>query len=190
MDHQRHGPCTTTYVPTSSPPPDVSSPAPNGLLSPTRSNQQKEKRNPSVTPRRFGRFFTPRSFQPHGRRILGNLDSAAVNRQPLSPQSLCSDLLTSDPISPSPSKRLSDRADDDSRKRKWPEEEEASPITKRREVRSGDMPPPQLNLPRQNSQSSLDGDTTMEESQESLEDRRKATLVRIMSQMVISGELT
>lgn len=177
MDPQRHG-VSRTYVPTSSPPADMSSSPVSGLLSPTRTHRRKEKRNPSVTPRRFGRFFTPRSFQPYGRSILGSLDSAAINS--ISPQSIFSDPLASDPIEPmeaSPTKRLSTRAQDESRKRKRPEEEAAQPIIKRRGALASDMPPPRLNLSGLDSQTSQTTDMVLSDSQESLEDRRKATLV-------------
>ncbi|VUC24271.1 unnamed protein product [Clonostachys rosea] len=75
-----------------------------GFLSPTRNSRRKERRNPSVTPRRFGRFFTPRSQELRGRRILANLDASATNQQPLSPRALASDPLTPDIILSSPSK--------------------------------------------------------------------------------------
>ncbi|KAK7403624.1 hypothetical protein QQX98_010589 [Neonectria punicea] len=164
-----------------------SSPA-NGLLSPTRSAQRKERRNPSVTPRRFGRFFTPRSslpisLLPTSRRILGSLDSSAVNRQTLSPQSsLFSDPLAEDPLSPSPTRRLgNNEGENDSRKRKW--QDEQGSLAKRRGILHDDMPPPPLNLPTQSSQVSEDGDLSMsgnapivQDSQEDLADRRKATL--------------
>lgn len=116
----------------------------NGLLSPTRSSQRKEKRNPSITPRRFGRFFTPRTTIP-GRRILGNLDSSATNRQPLSPESLFSDPLTADTTSPSPTKRLG-ITEDGSKKRRW--QEDSEPPVKRRGFLSDEMPPPPLNFMR------------------------------------------
>ncbi|KAH8733714.1 WD domain protein [Ilyonectria robusta] len=158
----------------------------NGLMSPSRTSRRKEKRNPSVTPRRFGRFFTPRSSLslslPTSRRILGSLDSSAVNRQPLSPQSIFSDPLASDPLSPSPTRRLgNDEDENESRKRKWHNEE--GTVTKRRVFLSNDMPPPPLNLPTQSSQVSQDADASIsgnapvvQDSQEDLADRRKATL--------------
>ncbi|KOS18414.1 Cell division cycle protein cdt2 [Escovopsis weberi] len=76
------------------------------MLSPTRSSRRKERRNPSVTPRRFGRFFTPRSsMSTQGRKILGMLDDTAINHRLLaSPQSLMlglhDDEGSSDPIGP------------------------------------------------------------------------------------------
>ncbi|CAM1508140.1 Fc.00g049880.m01.CDS01 [Cosmosporella sp. VM-42] len=156
----------------------MSSPAvPNGLLSPTRTIRRKEKRNPSVTPRRFGRFFTPRPTLPMGRRILGSLDSAAVNRQPLSPQSLFSDPLTSD-LSPSPTKRL-ESIEEGARKRRWQEQED--PIIKRRGFLPDDMPPPPLNFsqasqPLQEKEiSKLDASITLQEK-DSAGNRRRATL--------------
>ncbi|KAH7165881.1 WD domain protein [Dactylonectria macrodidyma] len=161
----------------------ASSPAANGLLSPSRTGRRKEKRNPSVTPRRFGRFFTPRPNLslglPTSRRILGSLDSSAVNRQPFSPESLFSDPLASDPISPSPTCRLGRNDDEnDSRKRKYQSEDDF--VTKRRGAASTDMPPPPLNLATQSTQVLQDGDVSMsvplQDSQEDLAGRRKATL--------------
>lgn len=156
---------------------------PNGLLSPTRTSRRKEKRNPSVTPRRFGRFFTPRSMAlPTGRRILGSLDAAATNRQPLSPQSLFSDPLTSDTFSPSPTKRLG-FTEENSRKRSWQEQPE--PVVKRRGVVVDDeMPPPPLNLTRK-TLPLLDQDLPMLDAtininiqeKDSAGNRRRATLV-------------
>ncbi|PHH83309.1 hypothetical protein CDD82_2279 [Ophiocordyceps australis] len=66
------------------------------LLSPPRTNRRKETRVPSVTPRRFRRFFTPRSLQlaesdRPARVTLGSLDPAAINRRLQSPSSLADD---------------------------------------------------------------------------------------------------
>ena len=153
----------------------------NGLLSPTRNSQRKEKRNPSVTPRRFGRFFTPRSTIT-GRRILGNLDSSATNRQPLSPESLFSDPLTADTISPSPTKRLG-ITEDGTKKRRW-EQEDSGPVVKRRAFLPDQMPPPPLNFMR-TTQPFEDQDlpmldapigVTMQE-RDAAGNRRRATLV-------------
>lgn len=55
--------------------------------SPPRSstNRRKEQRNPSVTPRKFRRFFTPRSHHGFGtissRRALHQITAPALNRQ-------------------------------------------------------------------------------------------------------------
>ncbi|RDA84110.1 hypothetical protein CP532_1466 [Ophiocordyceps camponoti-leonardi (nom. inval.)] len=75
--------------------------------SPTRSTTRtKEKRCPSVTPRRLRHFFTPRTqLSTSSRMTLGTMDSASVNRLarvPLSPPP------SSDPIEPpsSPTERL------------------------------------------------------------------------------------
>ncbi|KAL7823936.1 WD40-repeat-containing domain protein [Trichoderma gracile] len=109
MVHYHYGPSTASDAVPSSPPANVSSPASSSLLlSPIRSTRRKERRNPSVTPRRFGRFFTPRSSLPSGRSVLGMLDGASVNnRQLASPMSFLSDPLSSDPLCPpSPSDRL------------------------------------------------------------------------------------
>ncbi|KAF7546963.1 hypothetical protein G7046_g9152 [Stylonectria norvegica] len=138
-----------------------------GLLSPTRTSRRREKRNPSVTPRRFGRFFTPRpilSTLPTARRILGSLGSSDVNRQPLSPQSLFSDPLTSDPASPSPTKRLSN-PEDDSRKRRWQGqgEEQLGSDLKRRVILLDPMPLPQLNFQSPTSQILLDEASVLEQ---------------------------
>ncbi|RFU76776.1 wd domain [Trichoderma arundinaceum] len=108
MVHYHYGPSTASDDIPSSPPTVIVSSPTSLMLSPTRSTRRKERRNPSVTPRRFGRFFTPRSSLPSGRSVLGMLDSASVNnRQLASPMSFLSDPLSSDPLCPpSPSERL------------------------------------------------------------------------------------
>lgn len=93
----------------SSPPAAASSPPTNPFLSPSRSGRPKERRVPSVTPRRFRRFFTPRPPRPRAARLmLGTLDSAAVNHHMASPQSLAGEAPGgSDPAWPSsPTERL------------------------------------------------------------------------------------
>lgn len=178
---QPRGPSAANAAP-SSPTAAESSPA-NPFLSPTRSSQHKEKRVPSVTPRRFRRFFTPRSFQPQGTRTtLGVMGSAAVNRQLLSPQSLMGDLLSSDPICPSsPTERLG-AVDADTDKRKW--EEQPGPVVKRRKCTPPDAAPlPPLHLRRGNEGFTLHPaidllDDTAEE-REALAERRFATLVML-----------
>lgn len=66
----------------------------------------KERRNPSVTPRRFRKFFTPTTRSMRARRILSDLDEPSLNRQqpPSSPRSLRSgdDVLGSSPLRPPP----------------------------------------------------------------------------------------
>ncbi|KAI1822880.1 WD40-repeat-containing domain protein [Xylaria intraflava] len=65
----------------------MSSPAPNenGLLSPPRQRSGKERKDPSITPRKFKRFFTPRSRVPSqpsaARRALRDLGSSTVNQR-------------------------------------------------------------------------------------------------------------
>ena len=148
-----------------------SSPA-TGLLSPTRTSRRKERRDPSVTPRRFGRFFTPRSSQPIvGRRILVNIAAEELNRQPISPQSLASNALSSDPIIPSPS-QLSSTPSRHGRKRSSPGR--AEPIIRRRGVIFDDMEPPCLNLPDRRDASHHSRDVP---GQDVLGDWRKTTLV-------------
>ncbi|KAI6782386.1 WD40 repeat [Emericellopsis cladophorae] len=133
---------------TSSPPLPSSSPASN-LLSPTRSSRRKERRAPSVTPRRFGRFFTPRNSGPiTGRRILASVDSEELNRQPNSPHSVFSDALHSDAIDSSPIQSPS------ARKRGSPGHGE--PIASRRGIALNDMAPPRLNFPPRQKESSQD----------------------------------
>lgn len=139
----------------------------HGLLSPSRASQTKERRNPSVTPRRFGRFFTPRSSQPiAGRRILGNLDAPSVNRQRTPPQSSPPDILSSDPIVPSsPCQELSRR-------------DHTEPVTKRRRVALPDDPsPPRFSLTYHGSTSSGDQNVELLANSDILGDWRKATLV-------------
>ncbi|KAL3957384.1 hypothetical protein ACCO45_007962 [Purpureocillium lilacinum] len=155
-----------------------SSPA-NPYLSPTRSAQRKERRVPSVTPRRFRRFFTPRSL-PGPRTALGVMDSAAVNRQLQTPVSLSGDLLSSDPICPSsPTERLGAMDDEDSEKRK--RDEQAGPAVKRRRgITFADaLQPPALlrvdteNLPRHGAS---EAQRAGSEERLPLSERRKATL--------------
>ncbi|KAJ4187180.1 hypothetical protein NW767_006385 [Fusarium falciforme] len=158
----------------------ASSPAAASGL-PTPSQSSRRKANPSITPRRFTRFWYQRQAQteelPKPRSILGNLDSSAVNhRQFLSPQSLFSDPIASDPISPpSPTSRLQD----DSRKRKL-QAGQAEPDFKRPALNLENMPPLRLNFPAQASQENdvtlADTPTKAQDSQESLNSRRKATL--------------
>lgn len=103
--------------------------------SPEWPSRHIEKRNPSITPRRFGRFFTPRLTQPSEGRILATLDDTSVNRlprpqlEPLSPDSLGSDPFSSDHILSSPSQGL-DASNGERRKRKRPVQPELG--TKRR----------------------------------------------------------
>ncbi|RSL69253.1 hypothetical protein CEP51_012370 [Fusarium floridanum] len=158
----------------------ASSPAAASGL-PTPSQSSRRKANPSITPRRFPRFWYQRQAQteelPKPRSILGNLDSSAVNhRQFLSPQSLFSDPIASHPISPpSPTSRLQD----DSRKRKL-QAGQAEPDFKRPALNLENMPPLRLNLPSQASQENdvtlSDTPTKAQDSQDSLNSRRKATL--------------
>lgn len=143
MDH--HDPLSSPRV-RSSPPPGLMPSSPdNSYLSPTRTaGRRKEKRNPSVTPRRFGRFFTPRpSLVATGRSILGSLHGAVLNhRQPISPQSLAGDL-SSDPICPSPSERVARNQRHDCAAR---DPQRGEPVVKRRRVLADGASIPQLNL--------------------------------------------
>jgi hypothetical protein len=84
-----------------SPPRRASSPV---FSSPPPPPSGKERRNPSVTPRRFRKFFTPTTRSMRPRRILSDLDEPSLNRQQmlLSPRSLRSggDVLGSSPLRP------------------------------------------------------------------------------------------
>ncbi|KAJ4255439.1 hypothetical protein NW762_009434 [Fusarium torreyae] len=149
---------------------------------PTPSSSSRPKGTPSITPRRFTRFWQPRQAQtqplPKFRTALGSLDSSVTNQQPVSPQSLFSD-----PILPS---SPSDRFQDESRKRKLQlDPSGADAGFKRPTLNLDDMPPLRFNAPTQtsNSQLSDDDDARMsdasQESQHSLEvldSCRKATL--------------
>ncbi|GAB0141753.1 hypothetical protein EsHS_00002333 [Epichloe bromicola] len=160
-----------------------SSPA-NPFLSPTRTSRRKEKRQPSVTPRRFGRFFTPRSTLPKEHRVtLGVLNASATNRQMLSPHSLAGDSLTSDPLCPSsPTEGLGQhRVSGDKRKQHGRDQ----PIAKRRRgLLPDDMDPPPLRLPGRSFHMSRNGDVRMVEPQpepdardgHGLDDKRRTTL--------------
>ncbi|KAI2643700.1 WD40-repeat-containing domain protein [Xylaria nigripes] len=66
----------------------MTSPAPNEntvLLSPPRQRSGKERKEPSITPRKFMRFFTPRSRVPSkpspARRALRDLGSSRTNQR-------------------------------------------------------------------------------------------------------------
>lgn len=150
------------------------------LSSPVRSTRHKERRLPSVTPRRLGRFFTPRSSLPSaqslpGRRILGNLDEAAVNRQWQSDVDLSSDAIVSSPT---------DRSfgnGPNTRKRRA--EHRPETVIKRRGILPDDSPLPRLNLSNLASASRAGRDVSMvdadaeTETEELLADKRRATLV-------------
>ena len=175
---QLDGSYAPNMLPPSSPTAAASSPM-NPYLSPSRTSRRKERRNPSVTPRRFGRFFTPRSSASTGIRIaLEPLGASATNHQPLSPRSLASDPLSSDPICPSsPTEELSHGARD---KRKRPEHAHAA-IKRRRDILNGAAALPPLRLPPRSFHMSRDGDvsvvTTPVEERDGLDYQRRATLV-------------
>lgn len=175
-----HGSSVPDTLPSSPPAMSSSPPNPNPFLSPTRTSRRKEKRNPSVTPRRFGRFFTPRSELPtESRAALGLLNASAANRQLISPQSLASDPLSSDPICPSsPTEGLGQVDGGEKRKRV---EHRQIMQKRRRGLIADDMAPPPLRLPGRSFHMSRDGDVQMVEAQsdprDGLDDKRRATLV-------------
>ncbi|OAQ64849.1 WD domain-containing protein [Pochonia chlamydosporia 170] len=179
MQHH-HGSAVPDMLP-SSPPALSSSPA-NPFLSPTRTSRRKEKRNPSVTPRRFGRFFTPRSTLPtESRAALGLLNASATNRQLISPQSLAADPLSSDPICPSSPTEALGHVDANGEKRKRAELGGQTVPKRRRGLLVDDTSPPTLRLPGRSFHMSRDGNVQMvEQSQtdarDGLDDRRRATL--------------
>lgn len=123
-----------------------SSPTANPYPSPTRRSCRKERRNPSVTPRRLGRFFTPRSTVPVPCRIvLGTLGASATNRQPISPQSPAVPSSSTDPPCPSSPTEGRSRAGEDKKRRRLIDRERLS--QKRRRVSSPDgLGPPRLRL--------------------------------------------
>ncbi|KFA55081.1 hypothetical protein S40293_03546 [Stachybotrys chartarum IBT 40293] len=154
------------------PTPSASSPA-NPLRSPTRTRRRIEKRNPSVTPRRFGRFFTPRNTASiPNRTILANLEPNAVNNCPISPQSVFSEALDSSPLCSSPIERLNTAAAS-RRKRKGSDGPE--PVVKRRGVLLGDLslPPVSLGFEDVKTQEASSDDKSVRES---MGQRRKAVL--------------
>ncbi|KAG6005563.1 hypothetical protein E4U43_000581 [Claviceps pusilla] len=169
----------------SSPTEMASSPA-NPFLSPTRTSRRKEKRQPSVTPRRFGRFFTPRSNLPVEPRVtLGVLNASATNRQMISPQSLAGDLLSSDPVCPSsPTDGLGQPRLSAGDKRKQGEQHQPSiGFKRRRGLLFDDMDLPPLRLPERRFHMSQNGDVQVVETQPRsgdaagrLDDRRRSTL--------------
>jgi hypothetical protein len=150
---------------------------------PTPSSSSRPKGTPSITPRRFNRFWQPRQIQtqplPRYRTALGSLDETATNQQPISPQSLFSD-----PILPS---SPSDRFNDESRKRKLqtdPSEVEAE--FKRPTLNLDDMPPLRFNVTPNSSRTNIsindesqtcDSFTQAPVSLETLDSCRRATLV-------------
>ncbi|KAL7801721.1 WD40-repeat-containing domain protein [Trichoderma afarasin] len=175
MVHYHYGPAASSDAVPSSPPATTSSPA-SMMLSPIRSTRRKERRNPSVTPRRFGRFFTPRSSLPSGRSYLGMLDSASVNnRQLASPMSFLSDpLLSSDPLCPpSPSERLGVSAEH----KRLTEETRTDSAKRRRTDETSPYALPELTYPTIMEEDGTEEDgVKSKETLESLGDRRKATL--------------
>ncbi|KAG5982831.1 hypothetical protein E4U55_001284 [Claviceps digitariae] len=180
----RHGSPIADVLP-SSPTEMASSPA-NPFLSPTRTSRRKEKRQPSVTPRRFGRFFTPRSNLPTEHRVtLGSLNASDTNRQMISPQSLAGDPLSSDPICPSsPSDGLGQARVSGGDKRKQSEQHQPSTgLKRRRGLLFNDMDLPPLRLPGRRFHMSRNGDVQIVETQPRsgdaagcLDDRRRSTL--------------
>ncbi|KAI1767505.1 WD40 repeat-like protein [Hypoxylon sp. FL1150] len=92
------------------------------LLSPPRASNGKERRNPSITPRKFRRFFTPRSRVPSrispARKALQDLAAPALNNRyqtpapssPLLPPTFSDALMPDDEnLQESPSLRRSKR---------------------------------------------------------------------------------
>lgn len=177
MVHYHYGPAASSDAVPSSPPATTSSPT-SMMLSPIRSTRRKERRNPSVTPRRFGRFFTPRSSLPSGRSYLGMLDSASVNnRQLASPMSFLNDpLLSSDPLCPpSPSERLGVSAEH----KRLTEETRTDGAKRRRTDETSPYALPELTYPTIMEEDGTEEDgVKSKETLESLGDRRKATLVK------------
>ncbi len=181
--HFHHGPSTYSTIPSSPPASAVasasnmsSSPA-GPYLSPSRTRRGKERRNPSVTPRRFGRFFTPRSSLPGGitlRLPLESLNSSDTNRRPVSPDSLASDALMSDPICSSPTENT---VRGGTSKRHCPESSMQA-LKRRRGFRMDDLSLPALRLPGTASDIATEEGATPRSANDSLGDRRKATLVR------------
>jgi len=142
---------------------------------PTPSSSSRPKGTPSITPRRFNRFWQPRHAQtqplPKFRTALGSLDESDINQQPISPQSLF--------IPSSPTERFQD----DSRKRKLQtDESEMEGGFKRPTLNLDDMPP--LRLTRSSSTNLLNQDVLKASdsfsssiSSENLDSCRRATLV-------------
>ncbi|KGQ10228.1 Cell division cycle protein cdt2 [Beauveria bassiana D1-5] len=179
--HFHHGPSTYSTIPSSPPASAVasasnvnSSPA-GPYLSPSRTRRGKERRNPSVTPRRFGRFFTPRSSLPGVpvlRLPLDTLGSSEINRQPLSPESLTSDALMSDPICSSPTERT---VRGGASKRHCPEDSLRA-LKKRRGFAMHDLSLPELKMPEIASDDGAKENGMARSASENLGDMRKATL--------------
>ncbi|CEI69676.1 unnamed protein product [Fusarium venenatum] len=158
---------------------------------PTPSSSSRPKGTPSITPRRFNRFWQPRQVQtqplPKFRTALGSLVEADINQQPISPQSLFSD----DILPSSPTERFQD----DSRKRKLqPDASETEGDLKRPTLNLDNMPP--LRLTRSSS-SNLSVNNVLKASDsfssqaslESLDSCRRATLVSPNSNPTVAEPL-
>ncbi|KAK8145298.1 hypothetical protein G3M48_004656 [Beauveria asiatica] len=179
--HFHHGPSTYSTIPSSPPASAVasasnvnSSPA-GPYLSPSRTRRGKERRNPSVTPRRFGRFFTPRSSLPGVpvlRLPLDTLGSSDINSRPLSPESLTSDALMSDPICSSPTERT---VCGGASKRPCPESS-LQALKKRRGFAMHDLSLPPLEMPGITSDDATEENAVARSASDNLGDMRKATL--------------
>ncbi|KAG5966326.1 hypothetical protein E4U58_002554 [Claviceps cyperi] len=180
----RNGSPSVADVLPSSPVDTSSSPA-NPFLSPTRTGRRKEKRKPSVTPRRFGRFFTPRSSLATAPRMtLGVLNASATNSQMMSPQSLAGDLLSSDPLCPSsPTEGLRQSRVSEGDKRKNSEEQQPAGNKRRRGSNPDNRDPPPTSWLRRRYHMSRDGDVQIHETikpqpegADVLDDRRRSIL--------------
>ncbi|KAG6132649.1 hypothetical protein E4U35_008088 [Claviceps purpurea] len=180
----RNGSPPVADVLPSSPTETSSSPA-NPFLSPTRTGRRKEKRKPSVTPRRFGRFFTPRSSLATAPRMaLGVLNASATNSQMMSPQSLAGDLLSSDPLCPSsPTEGLGQSRVSEGDKRKNSEEEQPAGNKRRRGSNLDNRYPPPTSWLGRRYHMSRDGDVQIHETiklqpegADGLDDQRRSVL--------------
>lgn len=190
--HYHFGPADA--LPSSPPPAAMPSSSPtNPFSSPTRSLRRKERRLPSVTPRRFTRFFTPRSNMPgvsFDRLPLADLNSSAVNEHPMSTPSSFSDALSSDAIMSSPTQRVSRSSNDLSKRSR--NQSPTQPIKRRRGLHLGHVPLPPLQMPSSSPLSAIEEprqpqDDSLEpkSATDSLGDRRRATLVRYMGTLGI-----
>lgn len=105
---------------------------------PPSSGRQKETRNPSVTPRRFSRFFFGNPNAIRGRRILAGVNDASLNHRAVSPEPSPSNYMSSDPICPSSPCEQAGFPNSSSRKRRRVRLEGTSPSTPTRDSSSNE----------------------------------------------------
>ncbi|KAI1772946.1 WD40 repeat-like protein [Hypoxylon cercidicola] len=101
------------------------------LLSPPRASNGKERRNPSITPRKFRRFFTPRSRVPTrispARKALQDLAAPNLNNRYQTPAPSSPLLPPTSSMGPMPDENLPDSPTQRSKRRKFHHTPDSSP---------------------------------------------------------------